>query len=242
MKLVMPVLCAALLLPQASQAAEPTAADLLKQYDAIMGAESFEGNFAMSAHREDGTTRGYKMKVLKTGNDKLRLWFSEPASVKGQEMLRQGDNLWVYMPNLKRSLRVASRDSFQGGDFNNADVLRVNYQADYTVALAEQNEVADTWLLELQAKTPDAAYDHIKIWMRKSDSMPLKGEYYTQSGKMLRAAEFSDVKSFGGFKRPAKVVMKNMLATERFSTMLVETFNTKVHPVAAQFVLDNLGR
>ena len=52
-------------------------------------------------------------------------------------MLRNGDNLWVYIPNLKRATRVALRDSFQGGDFNNADVLRVNYEADYTGKLID---------------------------------------------------------------------------------------------------------
>src|SRR6185437_16026127 len=113
----------------------PSADELVHRYDAIMGANTFEGEFAMTSHRDDGSERTYVMRIVKTGTDKMRLWFSEPASVKGQEMLRQGENLWVYMPNLKRALRVASRDSFQGGDFNNADVLRVNYAADYTPSL-----------------------------------------------------------------------------------------------------------
>ena len=96
---------------------------LLKQYDAVMGPENFEAQFIMTAHRDDDSERSYKMRVLKSGSNKLRIWFSEPASVKGQEMLRQGENMWVYMPNLKRAVRMASRDSFQGGDFNNADVF-----------------------------------------------------------------------------------------------------------------------
>lgn len=221
----------------------PTADDLVKKYDDIMGAHAFEGQFAMTSHREDGTERAYVMRIVKLGNDKMRLWFSEPASVKGQEMLRQGENLWVYMPNLKRALRIASRDSFQGGDFNNADVLRVNYAADYNPTLEDDDAaVPDTYVLSLQAKTGEAAYDHIKLWLRKSDSMPVKGEYYTVSGKMLRQAEFSDVKSFGGFKRPSKVLMKNMLATARYSTMVVNTLNAKVQPPGSTFLLDNLGR
>jgi hypothetical protein len=66
--------------------------------------------------------------------------------------------------------------------------------------------------------------------MRKVDGMPVKGEYYTASGKMLRAAEFADVKSFGGFKRPARIVMKNMLTPKRWSEMLMTSFNAKVSP------------
>ena len=220
----------------------PKADDLLKKYDAIMGAENFEANAEMTAHRDDGSVRTYKMRFLKAGTEKLRIWFSEPAAVRGQEMLRQGENLWVYLPNLKKPTRLASRESFQGGDFNNADVLRVHYQADYDAKVLPQSTVPDAWELELKAKRSDAAYERIKLWMRRSDGMPVKGEYYTASGKQLRAAEFSEVKSFGGFKRPAKVVMKNMLTPKRWSEMVMTTFNAKVTPPAGRFVLDDLGR
>jgi outer membrane lipoprotein-sorting protein len=220
----------------------PAADTLLQRYDAIMGAENFEAVAEMTAHRDDGSVRVYKMRVLKAGSEKLRIWFSEPAAVRGQEMLRQGENLWVYLPNLKKPTRLASRESFQGGDFNNADVLRVHYQTDYQAKVLPQSSVPEAWELELNAKTSDAAYERIKLWMRKSDSMPVKGEYYTSSGKLLRAAEFAEVKSFGGFKRPARIVMKNMLTPKRWSEMLMSSFNTKVSPPAGRFVLDDLGR
>jgi outer membrane lipoprotein-sorting protein len=221
--------------------ADPSAAELMSHYDALMGPENFEATVLMAAHREDGSTRTYKMRVLKKGTDKFRAWFDEPGAVKGQEMLRQGDNLWVYMPQLKRAIRLANRDSFQGGDFNNADVLRVNYQTDYSGTVGTSDR-ADAYLLELKARTKDAAYDHVKLWLRKADLQPVKGEYYTGSGKLLRAADFSEYKDFGGLKRPGRIVMKNMLATQRFSTMSWESLNTKVNPGAGKFVLDDMGK
>ena len=90
--------------------------------------------------------------------------------------------------------------------------------------------------------TPDAAYDRIKLWLSKSEVMPVRGEYYSESGKMLRMAEFSLVKTFTGIKRPSRVVMKNMLAQKRFSEIVIEKMNVKVKPSQSQFVLDNLGR
>lgn len=231
-------------LASVAQAADPTALEIVRKYDQVMGPENFEAVSQMVAHRDDDTERSYKMKYLKAGKEKFRLWFQEPAAVRGQELLRQGENSWLYMPQLKRSVRLANRDSFQGGDFNNADVLRVNYEADYNATLAADTEgVPDSYLLELKAKTKDAAYDRIKLWVRKADILPIKSEYYTESGKMLRAAEFSDVKEFGnGLKRPARIVMKNMLATKRYSVMTMETINTKVTPSTSRFVLDDLGR
>src|SRR5690242_8775597 len=99
----------------AAPAADPDPHALLARYDAVMSPAFFEVDARMVAHRADGSTRGYKMHVLKSGADKLRASFLEPASAKGQEMLRNGDNLWLYMPNLKRAVRVAARDQFMGG-------------------------------------------------------------------------------------------------------------------------------
>lgn len=222
--------------------ADPTAEELMRKYDQLMGPENFESVTRMVAHRDDGTTRAYKMVVLKKGDDKLRLTFQEPAAVVGQELLRQGDNLWVYMPNLKRAVRLANRDSFQGGDFNNADVLRVKYQADYSGTVAPDATVPNAYLLELKAKTTNASYDRIRLWMRKADSMPVVAEYYTASGKMLRKAEFSDYKNFNGLTRPGKIVMRNMLATARFSEMHWDTLNLNANPPPTKFTLDDLGK
>jgi outer membrane lipoprotein-sorting protein len=222
-------------------AGEPTALDVLKRYDATMSPQTFDSLIVMVAHRQDDTTRTYKFRAMKGPDDKIRLWFFEPASAKGQEMLRVGDNMWVYMPNLKRAIRLASRESFQGGDFNNADALRVNYVADYSPAFGDSGDKAN-YLLDLTAKTKDAAYDKIKLWMRKGDLIPVKAEYYAASGKLLRSMEFADVKDFHGLKRPSHLVMKNELAIKRFSEMNTLDMKLNVDVPAQKFVLDDLGR
>ncbi len=221
--------------------AEPTALELLQRYDQVMSPRTFDGLLVMIAHRQDDTTRSYKFRVMKSEDDKVRMWFFEPASAKGQEMLRVGDNMWVYMPNLKRSLRIASRESFQGGDFNNGDVLRVNYVADYTAKIVPSDD-DKTWLLDLAAKTKEATYDHIKLWMTKDKQQPAKAEYYAASGKILRSAKFEDVKNFHGLDRPSHITMRNELATKRYSEMLTLDLRLNVDVPPQKFVLDDLGR
>jgi len=224
-----------------ARAAEPTADDLVRRYDEVMSPKTFDAVMEMVAHRQDGSTRSYKLRVLKSGSDKTRAWFVEPAAAKGQEMLKVGDNLWVYMPNLKRALRIASRESFQGGDFNNGDILRVNYVADYTAKLLPEAD-AGSWQLELSAKSSEASYDRIKLWLSKDKRLPLRAEYYAASGKLLRSAAFEDTKSFHGLERPARIVMRNELATKRFSEMTMLDLKAGVDAPAQRFVLDDLGR
>lgn len=240
--LALAIALAIALTPLVARAEGASADALLRRYDEVMAPGDFEAVTRMVAHRDDGSTRTYQMTLLKSGEDKLRATFSAPASAKGQELLRSGDNLWLYMPNLKRAVRVASRDSFMGGDFNNADVLRVNYVADYAPSLVETTDTA--YALELKAKGPEVAYDKIKLWMSKDDaSQPQRAEYYAKSGKLLRSAEFSDVKDFGqGFVRPARMVMKNEVSKARWSEMVWESVTLKDSIPSQRFVLDDLGR
>ncbi len=223
-------------------APSPEALALVRRYDAVMSPTFFEAQTVMVAHREDGTTRTYKMKTQKSGKDKLRAQFLEPASAKGQEMLRNGENLWLWMPNLKRAVRVASRDSFMGGDFNNADVLRVNYEADYDASIDVSDPAGD--ILLLKAKSQSAAYDAIKLWMTRDKSpQPIKAEFYAASGKVLRRAEFFDVKDFGkGLVRPARIKMTNEISSGRWSEMSWEAIAVKDDIPSQRFVLDDLGR
>lgn len=241
-RLIVAPLAAALLAAGPAFAADPTVEEILKKYDAIMGPPVYEAVQEMTSTREDGSTRTYVMRFWKRDMDKFRVLFQEPASVKGQEVLRIGDNAWVYLPNLKRATRIANRESFQGGDFNNADVLRVNYSADYSGTLAP-SDVPDTWCLKLKAKSAETSYDAITLYVRKSDLMPVKGQYFGTSGKMIRSAEFSDFKEFTkGFTRPGKVLMHNELVPARQSTMQLRSIDLSVDLPAQRFTQTDLGK
>ena len=220
----------------------PSAQELIARYDATMGPPHFEAVVVMTAHREDGSTRSYRIRMLKAGTDRVRSWFLEPAASRGQEILRQGENLWIYMPDLKRAIRMANRDSFQGGDFNNADVLRVNYAEDYAGEVGEDPATPNAWLLTLKARTDSASYDRVKLWLDRTSNQPIKAEYYAASGKLLRTAVFSEIRDFDGVRRPARVRMNNQITLARYSELVFERFDARVTPNNGRFVLDDLGR
>jgi outer membrane lipoprotein-sorting protein len=223
-------------------AADPTADDILQKYDAVMGPPSYQADSVMTATREDGTTRVYEMRLLKRDLDKFRVSFTGPAAVKGQEILRLGDNAWVYLPNLKRATRIANRESFQGGDFNNADVLRVNYRADYAGTLVP-SDLPDTWCVQLKAKSQETAYDAITLYVRKEDLLPVKGKYFGTSGKLIRSADFDQVTALQkGFLRPARVVMHNELVPARQSELLVKAMRLDVEVPPQRFTQTDLGK
>lgn len=226
--------------PRASE--KITADELLANYDRIMGPTNFSAEMRMTAFREDGTIRTYSMKALKAGEDKFRIAFYEPSSVSGQEILRVGDNTWLYLPKLKRSSRLANRDSFQGGDFNNSDVLRVNYQKDYS-ALMAVSELPDTYKIQLKSKNKETSYELIELWFSKANQVPLKGLYYGTSGKVLRSAIFKNLKIFGlDYQRPALVVMKNEVIPTRYSELEFMKIDIRANIPPQKFLQTDLGR
>jgi hypothetical protein len=240
-----PIVAALALLaaPPTPKAVEPiTAAAVVARYDALMSPPAFEATMVMIARREDGSERSYTLKSQKLGTDKLRATFLAPANAKGQEMLRLDDTLYSYLPNLKRAVRVASRDSFMGGDFNNGDVLRVNYTADYTPTLMPS---PDGTCASLEARGPQVAYDRIELCLTTGPidtAQPTSARYFAKSGKLLRSAVFFDVKNFGSVVRPGTIVMKNEVQHQRQSTMRWDSFEVKADISSQRFVVEDLGR
>ena len=225
----------------AKEAKSPAA--LLESYDLIMGPENFEAEVSMTATREDATTRTYDMKMMKQGSEKFRVWFLKPSAVLGQEILRVGENNWLYLPNLKRTSRIANRDSFQGGDFNNADILRVNYQQDYTADFSKEKSEPSTVVLELKAKSKSSSYDRIELWLKADSGAPVKAQFYGTSGKMLRSAEYSNLKALDGkVERPTHIVMKNEIVPARKSELNYVVFKTAVSFPAQRFSQTDLGK
>lgn len=226
-------------LPAAAHAS-PTAAEVLAKASAIVAPNAYKASVGMVANRKDGTKKTYAFKTAKQGSDKLRLTFAEPKTLAGHEILRLGDDLWRYVPSLKRSMRIASRDDFEAGDFRNADVLRVDIVRDYKVS--SMKEVGANYVLDLAAATKQAGYDRVLYTIRKADFMPLSQEFFASSGKKLRSLTFSDAKKYGSHTRPSKVKMVNELAKGQFTEMTINAFEVVGSIPDKTFRKESLGR
>jgi hypothetical protein len=133
---------------------------------------------------------------VKKGVDKVVALFLAPASEKGRSTLRLGDNMWLYIPNVGKPVRITSLQSVVGGVFNNADILQLDYAAEYDVEKVE--EMGNEYLLHLKAKTKTVAYDRLKLWADKNRKLPTKIECRTEADMLIKTLYFKEVKDFGG--------------------------------------------
>ncbi len=175
---------------------------LLEQIDRNLSPESYESYRKIINVEPDGRKKEFTYYTVKKGREKVAGLFVAPASEKGRTTLRLGDNMWLYIPNVGKPVRITSLQSVVGGVFNNADILSLDYAVEYNAEKVE--EQGKEYLLHLKAKTKTVAYDRLKMWVQKEKSLPVKIECLTEAGMLIKTLYFKDVKDFGGgIVRPA---------------------------------------
>ncbi|KRH99666.1 hypothetical protein AO057_17160 [Curvibacter sp. PAE-UM] len=217
MKLKNILALACLCLPAAVLALDGKA--LLEKVDRNLEPEAYEMTRKLINEEPDGKRKEFILYSVKKGRDKVAALFLAPASDKGRSTLRQGDNMWLYIPNVGKPVRITSLQSVTGGVFNNADILRVDYSEEYDVTSA--SEEGANYLLDLKAKTGAVAYDRLKLTVDKKTVLPTRIEAYAASGMLVKTLHFKDVKDFGGgIRRPATVETDSPLYKGYKSVML----------------------
>src|SRR3989338_1386788 len=134
-------LLAIALLLAASPAAALDGADILRKVDANLQPESFESYRKLIDVQPSGAKREFLLWTLKKGKDRIAALFLEPASEKGRATLRLGGNMWLYIPTVGKPIRITSLQSVTGSVFNNADIMRLDYNVEYTVQALEEKEI-----------------------------------------------------------------------------------------------------
>ena len=204
-------------------------AAILQKVDRNLEPESYEMMRKLINIEPDGKKKEFVLYSVKKGRDKIVALFLAPQSDKGRATLRLGDNMWLYIPEVGKPMRITSLQSVTGGVFNNADILRIDYTEEYAVESAEEEK--DRYLLKLKAKTNEVAYDKLKMWVDKKTFLPVDIECYAASGMLIKTLRFKDIKDFGGgIKRPATVETDSPLYKDYKSVMLYAQIKKRDFP------------
>ena len=219
---------------------------LLRQVDRRLNPPSYDAYKRLINVEPNGRTREYLLYQVADGREKVAALFLSPASDKGRSTLRVGDNMWMYVPNAGRPIRITSLQSVIGGVFNNADILSLDYSAEYDVAKVDES--GEDYLLELKAKTSAVAYDRLKMWVTREDTLPVRIECLTPTSMLIKTIHFKDIKDFGGgVIRPATVetdspLHKGYKSSMVFVQMKARTFPAEVFTLTYMPNLESIRR
>ena len=228
------------MLPGVACGEPPTGTDILAQVDRNLQPDDFEMYRKIINIEPDGSRKEYVLWFLKKDLDKVVTLFVSPASDAGRATLRLGENMWLYIPNVGKPIRITSMQSVVGGVFNNADIMRLDYSVEYDVT--DLREDQGQYLLELKAKTGAVAYDRLKMWVLKDDRVPTRIDCFAATGMLIKTLHFNEIKDIGdGVRRPSVMETESPLHKGYRSIMI--SANLKKRQLADEvFTLNYLHR
>lgn len=203
--------------PKAKKAAGGDDADaLIEKSENHVRGKSFRGKMTMTVEH-DGAVRTLVLRNWSVGREKSFVKVLSPAKDRDTGNLRIDLNLWQYLPNVERIIKIPPSlmlQSWMGSDFTNDDLVKTSsLTRDYTHKSLgrEKYEGFDAVKIECVPKpnTP-VVWGKVVAWVRAGDGVPLKQEFYSEGGELLKVMEGSNVKSFGSRTIPTQLVMKNV--------------------------------
>lgn len=227
------------LLGGAAAAQEPAGREILDRVEQLLWGNTVQGDYEMTI----STPRWQRTLGLRVWIERPRRSFVRivsPAKEAGIGSLRLGSEMWNYLPNVERVIKIPPSMMLQpwmGSDFTNDDLVKQSsILDDYThkVLAAVTVEGQAAYQVEAVAR-PEAAvvWGRILYWVRKSDFIPLKQEFYDERGELVRTMSYSDVRSVGGRRVPTRWEMRPQAKPGNMTTIMLKNA-VYDQPIAAE--------
>ena len=213
-------------LPALAQSA-PGGREIVEKVESLLWANTMQGEFEMRIV----TPKWERTLSLRVWMDRPKRSFVRvlaPAKEAGIGSLRIGNEMWNYLPAVERTIKIPPSMMLQpwmGSDFTNDDLVKQSSAIDDYVQKVLGQETVDgqtLWKVEALPK-PDAAvvWGRIIYWVRR-DFIPVKQDYYSDRGDLVRVMSFGDIRPVGGRTIPARWEMKPLGKPGNSTTVMVK--------------------
>src|SRR5262245_24475918 len=195
------VVVLALVTGAAQPARADEAADIVRDADRFRRpADSFVWKITITSQEAKKAPSVDAFEVFVKGNGRSLVKFVAPPRNVGRSLLALGRDLWIYLPDAGKPVRIPFSQRLVG-HVANGDIARADYAGDYEATLAARDEDIDgvtCHVLDLTAKSKDVTYAAIKYWVSRQGRRPLKAEYYAGTGTLLKTGRFEEFKQVAG--------------------------------------------
>jgi outer membrane lipoprotein-sorting protein len=193
--------------------AQETARQIIEKTEQQMRGETMYSELTMTTVRPR-YTRDVTMKTWSKGEDFSLILITAPARDKGTAFLKRQKEIWNYVPNIDRMIKMPPSmmsQSWMGSDFSNDDLVRESSTiSDYRHSILREEvcEGRSCWVLELIPKPESSiVYEKVLVWIDKQHYIQLKIENYDEDGSLVSTLLFSEVKLMGGRTMPTLMEM-----------------------------------
>ncbi|WP_271783311.1 outer membrane lipoprotein-sorting protein [Aquimarina algiphila] len=181
-------------------------------------------DITMTLVNKKGKTRARTInQVIKSDETRNRssiIRFTSPSDVKGTSFLAveysdRDDDQWLYLPALGKTRRISSSnqtDNFVGSDFTYEDMGTEDLEDfKYTIIKEETIDGQNCFLVEAipisTSKIKETGYSKREIYVRKSDFVIAKINFYNKNKVHIKTLTTSDVKKVANSEKSRAYVI-----------------------------------
>jgi len=190
-----------------------TAREILDRVDDLWRGESSRGVMTMTITTQHWK-RSLTIEAWSKGKEKSLMKILAPKKEKGTTTLRNGNNIWNYLPKVKRVIKLPSSmmaSSWMGSHFTNDDLVKESRMADdYSFEISDQGQKDGREIVEVTCiPNEDAAvvWGKLIVLVDRVDYLPIRIEYYDEDLTLARTMTFTDVGVLGNRKLAKKMII-----------------------------------
>ena len=219
-----------------------TGDEILIAVDRNLRPESYEMYKKLINIEPDETKKEFVLYTVKKGQDKMIALFLDPPSEKGRSTLRLEDNMWLYIPDVGKPIRITSLQSVVGGIFNNSDIMQLDFHVEYSAEIVDGETTDENYVLKLKAKNDTVAYDTMKMWVDKETLYPETIEAFAASGMLIKTLHYKEVKDYGNDIVRPSVIETDSPLYEGYKSIIIFAEITPKEFDDEVFTLDYMSR
>ncbi len=202
-----------ILLFTAAMASAQNAKEIVQKADEKFRGKSSRGEMTMIIERPTWN-RTVSMKSWSLGNEYSLIYITAPAKEKGQVFLKREQEMWNWVPNIERMIKIPPSmmmQSWMGSDFTNDDLVRESsIVTDYTHKIIGEETINgyESYKIEL-IPLPDApvVWGKVLMWISKDEFYWLRSEFYDEDGVLVNTEILSDIKKMDDRTMPTRMEM-----------------------------------
>lgn len=187
---------------------EPTASEVLQKASEVYST-TLIAEMKVEVHRAKWT-KTMELKTWMKGDEKALAYILSPEKDKGTIFLKNGDEVWNYLPKINRSVKLPMAtlsQQWMGTDLSGDDVVRMsNWSDQYEAELTGSKTIRgyDCYLVTLTpTNDADVLWGKLELFISKQGYFQMRTVFYDEDEEVVSELDADKIKQFGDRKFPS---------------------------------------
>ncbi len=192
--------------------------------------------------------RTLTMEMLTRGQDDALIRIQSPRKEKGISTLKKGNEMWNYLPKVKKVIRVPPSmmtSSWMGSDMTNDDLVQnSSWEDDYDVSQLKDVPTGEFCLQFTPHEDAPVTWSKVVACFDARYQLPKTQSFYDEKGTKVREIKMDKYKKVDDRLIPSRITITPLSKDKKGNktTMIYESIAFDVDIDEAEFSLANLRR